>query len=283
MSRAQRHRATDPGPPGRRLREKSRQATSRCPAPRPALVSSGVVSDPVVLRIVRPYATVEEYLAREGWSLSVKSMVLFDAGDLAPGTLVRFDVALASGEKVIRAEGQVVRTLAPTGQRPGGLQVKFRRFGASTKELLERAMARRASVRPGAPTAPPPAESVAPPGSATSLERPSDALQPPPSLPEPSGPPPEVVPSAAPPAPTRDAADSGTTPAGGAPGGASASEEPLGPDLARTLTSEPGGPPSTAPPRGPEQSGVRHRVVGPVAAPRNRDELLARLRERARR
>jgi molecular chaperone DnaK len=38
---------------------------------------------------------------------------------------------------------------------------------------------------------------------------------------------------------------------------------------------------STVSPVSPEPSGVRHRALGPVVAPENRDTLLARLRERA--
>jgi len=69
-------------------------------------------TSPVVLHIVRPYATVEEYLAAEAWTIDTRAMVLVDAADLAPDTAILFDVAIGSGEKLIRAEGKVAAKIA---------------------------------------------------------------------------------------------------------------------------------------------------------------------------
>jgi hypothetical protein len=126
-------------------------------------------------------------------------MLLVGAEPLPPDTTVLFDIALADGSKPIRAEGRVVGVIPDTADRPGGLRVRFRRFGAATKAFIERAVSQRVDEA-----------------------RPSQ---------------PEVA-------------------------------------LPR-VTAE-----LSAPPPPPLESGVRERIPGPIAAPANREELLARLRER---
>jgi hypothetical protein len=167
----------------------------------------GPVPEPVVLRIRRPYPTEEAYLAAEAWTVGHKSMILLGQAELEPGTLVRFDVSLESGPKLMRAEATVVGPVVPRAGRPGGLRVKYRRFGASTKAFIDRACeAAGGAEEPSSPTA---------------------ARPPLVSLPE--------------------------------------------------LDSEPD---AAGEPDVTEPSGIRHRVMG--EAPPNRDELLARLRTRAR-
>lgn len=96
--------------------------------------------NPVVVHVVRPYESEQEYLSAEAWSIDARSMLLVDAAALPPDTAVLFDVALNGGQKPIRAEGRVVGTVAPSGDRPGGLKVRFKRFGAATKAFIERAV-----------------------------------------------------------------------------------------------------------------------------------------------
>jgi len=200
-------------------------------------------TSPVVLHIVRPYATVEEYLAAEAWTIDTRAMVLVDAADLAPDTAILFDVAIGSGEKLIRAEGKVAAKIAPQGGRPGGLRVKFKRYGAATKAFIDRAMqARQAAALPEGPV------SVAPVSrtSVTEVElQKAEAAAPPAPAPEPAPAPPEPAPAPAA-APEAQAA-----------------------------------PPPASRPEAREPSGVHRRPKGPVDVPPNRDELLARLRERA--
>jgi hypothetical protein len=101
---------------------------------------------PVVVHVVRPYASEQEFLNAEAWSIEAKSMLLIEAEELPFDTAVLFDVALSDGHKPIRAEGRVVGMVAPQGNRPGGLRVRFKRFGAATKAFIERAVkAERAS------------------------------------------------------------------------------------------------------------------------------------------
>jgi hypothetical protein len=151
--------------------------------------------NPIVVHVVRPYSNEQAYLNAEAWSIDAKGMLLIDAEMLPADTAVLFDVALADGQKPIRAEGRVVGLVPPRGDRPGGLKVRFKRFGAATKAFIERAV--QAKQAAGDPERP----------SQVELERPSS-------------------------------------------------------------------------PEAEQRSGPRQRVPGPVAAPANRDELLARLRHR---
>ncbi len=133
--------------------------------------------NPVVVHVVRPYTSEQEYLAAEAWSIDAKGMLLVDADALAPDTVVLFDVALSDGQKPIRAEGRVVKAVAPSGGRPGGLKVRFKRFGAATKAFIERAVkAQRAASeaeRPSQPEADRPSTPEADQPSQVELDRPS--------------------------------------------------------------------------------------------------------------
>ncbi len=188
--------------------------------------------NPVVLHIVRPYASEAEYLAAEAWTIESRGMLLVDQAPLENDTAVVFDIALADGSKVIRAEGRVVGHLVPGEDRPGGVRVRFKRFGAQTKGFIERAvqereqqLSRRFSSHPPLAAAP-------------------VAL---PSLPAPATPQAARAPLSAPPPFTTEF----TTQAS---------------PIAAPLRAEP--------------SGIQRRPVTAVAAPANREELLARLRSR---
>jgi hypothetical protein len=118
-------------------------------------------SSSLVLHVVRPYASAEEYLAAEAWTIDARAMILIDAEDLALDSAVLFDVALGNGEKVIRAEGKVAGRIAAQGSRPGGLRVKFKRYGAATKAFIDRAVQAQKSAEAAPPAELPPV-SVAP-------------------------------------------------------------------------------------------------------------------------
>jgi hypothetical protein len=105
------------------------------------------VTDPLVLRVLRPYSNADEYLAAEAWTIQSKTMLLIGESPQPAGIAVRFDVVLGNGEKVIRAEGSVVRYLEAIGQRPGGLEVRFKRFGGATKGFIDRVLAARSGKR----------------------------------------------------------------------------------------------------------------------------------------
>ena len=193
--------------------------------------------NPVVVHVVRPYSSEQDYLAAEAWSIDARNMLLIGAEPLPPDTAVLFDVALSDGHKPIRAEGRVVGVVAATSERPAGLKVRFKRFGSATKAFIERAVqAKGAAGEPERPSRP---EAEQP--SAVELERPSEVRN-------------ERVSFAEP-------------------------ERLSMPEVRASMTElETLSVPATPAPTG--DSGLRQRVPGPVAAPLNRDELLARLRQR---
>ena len=95
------------------------------------------MNKPRILRITRPYESVEDYIASEGWTISSKRMILLDQPRLERDTIVRFELSLPSGEKLIRAEARVVGYQAPTPDKPGGPKVRFKRFGGTTKAFIQ--------------------------------------------------------------------------------------------------------------------------------------------------
>jgi hypothetical protein len=97
------------------------------------------VAEPVIIRVIRPYWSVEEYLEAEADTIDTRGMLLVGADPLPKNTTVKFVVSLASGEQLIRAEG-VARSHVPASPAsPGGLRVWFRRFGVATKAIIDRA------------------------------------------------------------------------------------------------------------------------------------------------
>ena len=193
--------------------------------------------NPVVVHIVRPYSSEQDYLAAEAWSIDARTMLLIDAEAMPADTAVLFDVALTDGQKPIRAEGRVVGPIAASGERPGGLKVRFKRFGAATKAFIERAVKlKSAGAEPERPSGP---EAERP--SAPEAERPSEVQN-------------ERVSFAEPERPSLPEVRASMT-------------ELETPIVAQTSAAA-------------RDSGLRQRVPGPVAAPLNREELLARLRQR---
>lgn len=171
----------------------------------------------IVIHVVRPYESEEEYLDHESFSISARSMLLIDQPPLPLESVVVFDVSLQNGQKPIRAEGRVVANLEASSAGPAGVQVRFKRFGAATKAFVDRAVARSARASLSPPLA---------------------------SLPSIAAPAPVAAPSLA----------------------EQTSTEALNAD--------------TETPDAQERSGVHRKAIVPVAAPPNREALLARLRQR---
>lgn len=96
---------------------------------------------PRILRITRPYESVEDYVQSEGWTISNKRMILLDQPRFDRDTLVRFELSLQNGEKLIRAEAKVIGYQAPTPDKPGGPKVRFKRFGGTTKAFIQQVVA----------------------------------------------------------------------------------------------------------------------------------------------
>jgi hypothetical protein len=128
-----------------------------------------VTTEPVVHHFVRPYANEEEYLAAEAWTLDARSMILVGETGLVPDTPILFDVTLGDGARPIKAEARVLGPVEPHDGKPGGVRVRFRRYGAPTKAFIERAMA---FVATGVDSGPPPAPAGPPEPSSPGLSAP---------------------------------------------------------------------------------------------------------------
>ena len=59
------------------------------------------MSDPHVFRVTRPYRTVDEFVEAEAAWLQRKTILVVDAEELPPDTVVRFGIDLEAGEAVI--------------------------------------------------------------------------------------------------------------------------------------------------------------------------------------
>lgn len=99
------------------------------------------MTKPRILRITRPYESVEDYIQAEGWTISTKRMILLDQPRFDRDTIVRFELSLQNGEKLIRAEARVVGYQTATPDKPGGPKVRFKRFGGTTKSFIQQVVA----------------------------------------------------------------------------------------------------------------------------------------------
>jgi len=149
-----------------------------------------MAAEPVVLRILRPYGSTEEYLAAEAWSVDARAMLLIGEPPLPADTAIVFEVTLKDGSRPIKAEARVSGPVEAKDGRPAGLRVRFRRYGASTKAFIERAVAfgaggAEASPAPAAASAEPSGPGTSSPEASTPIQLTPDAFMAPPVVPEP--------------------------------------------------------------------------------------------------
>jgi hypothetical protein len=110
---------------------------------------------PAAIRITRPYASEDDYLARELETLTRASITLLGAQARPQGVVLRFELALTSGQVLMRGEGRVVGFKANAFEGLGGLTLRFTRLDTRSKALVDKAVTlrelRRPSVRPHPP------------------------------------------------------------------------------------------------------------------------------------
>jgi len=61
---------------------------------------------PVVLHVVRPYSSEDEYLAAEAWTIEARGMLLIGQREVELDRAVVFDVALSNGTKSSARRGE---------------------------------------------------------------------------------------------------------------------------------------------------------------------------------
>jgi molecular chaperone DnaK len=98
---------------------------------------------PVAIRISRPYGSEEEFLQHEIDTLTRTTVILLGAQSRPQGVVLRFEIALASGDTLIRGEGRVVGFRAASQGVDSGLTLRFTRLDARSKALVDRAAAMR--------------------------------------------------------------------------------------------------------------------------------------------
>jgi hypothetical protein len=260
----------------------------------------------VAIRIVRPYANEDEFLTNELETVGKTSIILIGAHPRPAGIILRFEVTLASGATILRGEGRVLAHKERAFRGQPGLSLRFTRLDPKSKALVDRAVAMREarlsgeapSMRPSAPSSPPNvAPSVVPsvaPNAAPSVA-PADAAvrsaPPPPAPAHEPVPVPISFPAPAPdadPNPALEAALTASTPEPPrfAPSDRSimmSIEESLGgasaavpaPISSTPVAVEPLSEPAVAARPTPDAP------APPKDRPKDRDGILARLRERA--
>ena len=123
-------------------------------------VSQGSKS-PVAIRITRPYATEDEFLAHELDTVTKSGVTLVGAQVRPEGVVLRFEITLADGTPILRGEGRVVGYKATAHGSEPGLALRFTRLDSKSKALVDRAAALR-DARAGRPSRIPPTPVSAP-------------------------------------------------------------------------------------------------------------------------
>lgn len=117
-----------------------------------------------VIRIERPQASLDAYLEEDCWTVDRSELLLPGLTGRAPGELLELEIALATGEVVVRASGRVVGD-EPAGARPACTRVKLARLDGDSKSVLRRALdARRRREAPPASASSPEASPSPDPG-----------------------------------------------------------------------------------------------------------------------
>jgi hypothetical protein len=138
---------------------------------------------PAAIRITRPYASEDDYLDKELETLTRASITLLGAQSRPQGVVLRFELALSSGQVLMRGEGRVVAFKANAFEGLGGLTLRFTRLDTRSKALVDKAAAlreqRRPSTRPQFPDqADASAEKIPPPPEAPRQMPPPSAAAP---------------------------------------------------------------------------------------------------------
>ncbi|MDC0709804.1 TIGR02266 family protein [Stigmatella sp. ncwal1] len=223
----------------------------------------------IPLRIRLPYTTDEEFIDKYGANVARGGVFIATRAPKEEGTALAFEFVLASGARLLRGEGIVVKAQLDDGGGRSGMTVRFTKLDAPSKALLDRLVARRSGEPLSPPEASPPL--AVPPPQAPSPPPPVPAVAPPPGLtrkataptaapPRPSGPPAPVA-SATVPAPP--SAPQPPAPAEPAPGARTA--PPVAPPAAPAPPPEPSPPPEALPASSPAPEAPR--AEAPPAPP----------------
>ncbi len=113
---------------------------------------------PVAIRIVRPFETEDALLEHELETIGKTSVVLIGAHPRPTGVILRFEVTLATGATVLRGEGRVLAHKENAFRGQSGLTLRFTRLDPKSKAIVDRATTMREarSTDGGTPSRPAP-------------------------------------------------------------------------------------------------------------------------------
>src|ERR1700722_3491628 len=95
----------------------------------------------VSLNVRYKSATVDEFIENHAHDVSRGGIYIKTANPFPPGTLLKFEIRLASDQAVIAGVGRVVWKRDPTqsdGDRPAGMGVKFIKIDEPSKTVIDK-------------------------------------------------------------------------------------------------------------------------------------------------
>lgn len=111
------------------------------------------MTETAVLRVERPYLTEAEFLLAEGWTITKRNAYLIGVPAYPEGAIVRCELLLTSGVRLLVAEAAVARYVHETAERPAGLVVRYRRMTPASSQFVDRALkVRETAAEPSSPS-----------------------------------------------------------------------------------------------------------------------------------
>ncbi len=108
----------------------------------------------IPLRIRLPYGSEDEFIEKYGSNVARGGIFIATKALKPEGTGLSFELILASGERLMRGEGVVLKTQVDEGGGRSGMTVRFQRLDARSKALVDRVVAHRAGMLSSAPPEP---------------------------------------------------------------------------------------------------------------------------------
>lgn len=162
---------------------------------------------------MRPYDDEEEFLNAELETVGKTSVILIGAHPRPAGIILRFEVTLQNGATVLRGEGRVLAHKERAFRGQPGLSLRFTRLDPKSKALVDRAVAMREARLSGeAPSMRPPSAPSLPPVEPNANEPSANERSAPPPPPPAHEPVPVPISFPAPADPALEAALTASTP-----------------------------------------------------------------------
>ncbi|MBV9946734.1 MAG: TIGR02266 family protein, partial [Myxococcales bacterium] len=126
----------------------------------------------VSLNVRYKSATVDEFIENHAHDVSRGGIYIKTANPFPPGTLLKFEIRLASDQAVIAGVGRVVWKRdagSSTGERPAGMGVKFIKIDDASRAIIDRLIAHDPDAGSAYTSEPAALEAEATPGNPSTL------------------------------------------------------------------------------------------------------------------